>query len=115
MASAGCDSGSGGRTPGRSTGGLHSESASELASRELDESLGGLERIALWGHLLVCCSCRRFRVQIRLIRTALRLRDQRPIDSHAGDGLCVEARHRVAWTIAEAPLDETGNHDHDRA
>ena len=47
---------------------LHCDAASELASRELDERLPRLERAALWCHLLVCHSCRRFRRQIGLIR-----------------------------------------------
>jgi hypothetical protein len=95
---------------------LHCESASELASRELDESLGGLERAALWGHLLVCRSCRRFRGQIRLIRAALRLRDRLPTAAEADETvLSEEARHRIARAIAEALLDETEDPEHDRA
>jgi hypothetical protein len=94
---------------------LRCESASELASRELDESLGGLERAALWGHLLVCRSCRLFRGQIRLIRAALRLRDGLPMATEAEDAvLSEEARHRIARAIAGAPLDETGDPEHDR-
>jgi hypothetical protein len=93
---------------------LHCESASELSSRELDEPLGGLERAALWGHLLVCRSCRRFRGQIRLIRTALRLRDRLPSGAEPEVAvLSEEARHRIARAIAAAPLDETGNPDGD--
>ena len=95
---------------------LHCDGASELTSRELDEPLGGLERAALWGHLLVCHSCRRFRGQIRLIRTALRLRDRLPPAAEATDDrLSEEARLRIARAIAEAPLDETGDPDGDRA
>jgi predicted anti-sigma-YlaC factor YlaD len=95
---------------------LRCESASELTSRELDEPLGGLERAALWGHLLVCRSCRRFRGQMRVIRTALRLRDRRPRAAAAEDeALSQEARHRIARALAEAPLDETADPGGDRA
>jgi hypothetical protein len=95
---------------------LHCELASELASRELDEPLSGLERAALWGHLLACHSCRRFRGQIRLIRKALRLRSRLPLAAAAeDDALSEEARHRIARAIAGTPLDETGDPDGDRA
>jgi hypothetical protein len=93
---------------------LRCESASELASRELDEPLRALERAALWGHLLVCRSCRRFRGQIRLIRTALRLRERLPSGAQPEvAGLSAEARHRIARAIAAAPLDETGDPERD--
>lgn len=84
---------------------LHCESASELASRELDESLGRLETAALWGHLLVCRSCRRFRGQIRLIQQAVRRRGT----GSAAEGLSPEARHRIAQAIATAPGERTGD------
>ena len=85
---------------------LRCEAASELSSRELDESLSRLERLALWGHLLACASCRRFRDQIRLIRTASRLRDRAPAGSNlADDALSDEARRRIARSIDEARRD----------
>jgi hypothetical protein len=93
---------------------LRCAAASELASRELDEPLGGLERAALWGHLLVCRSCRRFRGQIRLIRTALQFRDRLPSGAEPEvAALSEEARHRIALAIAAAPLDETGDPERD--
>ena len=95
---------------------LRCEVASELTSRELDEPLGGLERAALWGHLLVCRSCRRFRGQLRLIRAALRLRDRLPLAAEGEDAvLSEEARHRIARAIAEAPLDQPGDPEDERA
>jgi hypothetical protein len=85
---------------------LRCEAASELASRELDEPLSRLERLALWGHLLACASCRRFREQIRLIRTASRLRDRAPAVRGADDdALSHEARRRIARAIEEARRD----------
>jgi hypothetical protein len=85
---------------------LRCEAASELASRELDEPLSRLERLALWGHLLACASCRRFRDQIRLIRTASRLRDRAPAGAGpADDALSHEARRRIARAIEEARRD----------
>ena len=53
---------------------LRCEAASELLSRELDDSLPLLDRAALVCHLLACRSCRRFRVQVRLIHKAARYR-----------------------------------------
>jgi predicted anti-sigma-YlaC factor YlaD len=95
---------------------LRCEAASELASRELDEPLPGLERVALWGHLLACRSCRRFRRQIRLIRESLRRRDHRPAPEGPDDGVLSEAaRRRIAHAIAEAMRDEAGDTDRDRA
>jgi hypothetical protein len=82
--------------------GLRCEEASELASRELDEPLSGLERLALRGHLLACASCRRFRRQIGMIRTAARLRDRSPAGPHPDDALSNEARRRIARAIDEA-------------
>ena len=82
---------------------LRCEAASELASRELDEPLSRLERLALRGHLLACASCRRFRDQIRLIRTASRRRDRvRARSDSADDSLSDEARRRIARSIDEA-------------
>src|SRR5262249_61752456 len=80
---------------------LRCEAASELASRELDEPLSRRAGLALRGHLLACASCRRFRVQIRLIRTASRLRDRAPAGSSpADDALSHDARRRIARAIA---------------
>ena len=42
---------------------LHCEAASELSSRELDESLPRLDRAALLCHVLACRSCLRFRAR----------------------------------------------------
>jgi predicted anti-sigma-YlaC factor YlaD len=85
---------------------LRCEAASELASRELDEPLSRLERLALRGHLLACASCRRFRDQIRLIRRASRLGDRAPAGSStADDALSDEARRRIARAIDETRLD----------
>jgi hypothetical protein len=91
---------------------LRCEDASVLASRELDESLGGLERVALWGHLLVCRSCGRFRGQIRLIRAAIRLRERRhPDPPPDDDALSPEARRRIARAIAEATAGDARDTD----
>lgn len=88
---------------------LKCEAASELASRQMDEPLSRLEGLALWGHLLACASCRRFRRQLRWIRTAIRLRDQPPAPGSGAeaDTLSPEARRRIARAIEEGA-------DHDR-
>jgi hypothetical protein len=85
---------------------LRCEGASELSSRELDEPLRTLERVALWGHLLACASCRRFHRQIRLIRRAARLRDRMPAArDREDDVLSSEARDRIARAIRKAAAD----------
>ena len=87
---------------------LRCEAASELASREMDGPLSRLEGLALWGHLLACASCRRFRRQIRLLRTASRLRDRSPSGHPTDDDiLSPEARQRIVRAIEEAGHDRS--------
>jgi hypothetical protein len=81
---------------------LRCEAASELSSRELDEPLARLDRTALWCHLLVCRSCRRFRGQLRLIREAVGRSRQVLDETEADEGLSPEARDRIARAIREA-------------
>ena len=88
---------------------LRCEAASELASHELDMALPFWDRMALSCHVAVCKSCRRFRVQIRLIRQAIRRREQllhetRSID----DGLSAEARSRIALACGRFGCDDAG-------
>src|SRR5207248_6283946 len=94
---------------------LRCEAASELSSRALDEPLRGLERLALWGHLLACGSCRRFRSQIRLIRSAVRMRAGLPAGTAPdGDTLSQEARHRIARAIDLTAGDDPDGADRSR-
>lgn len=90
---------------------LKCASASELVSRQLDEPLSRVERLALWGHLLACNSCRRFRRQIGWIRSASRRLDNGSPDladhdqdreRDPDDALSPEARVRIARAIDEA-------------
>jgi hypothetical protein len=86
---------------------LHCEAASELMSRELDESLPRLDRAALVCHLLACKSCRRFRAQIQLIRKAVRRRERLLVETDTHGGLLSsEARNRIALAIRDAGRDE---------
>jgi predicted anti-sigma-YlaC factor YlaD len=89
---------------------LRCEAASELSSRELDESLPRLDRAALLCHLLACNSCRRFRMQIRTIRQAVRGRERLFVETGANEGtLSPEARDRIARAIREAHRDQPGS------
>ncbi len=89
---------------------LHCDAASALASGELDEALPRLERVALWCHVLICKSCRRYRSQIGLIHQALRSRDQFLVEGDPNDHvLSTEARNRIARAIREAGGDEGGS------
>jgi hypothetical protein len=88
---------------------LHCEAASELSSRELDESLSRLDRAALLCHVLVCRSCRRFRAQVRLIRKAVRRREQLLAEMGSTEGrLSAEARYRIALACREVGRDDAG-------
>jgi hypothetical protein len=88
---------------------LHCEAASELSSRELDDPLPRLDRAALLCHLLACRSCRRFRAQIRLIRKAVRRREQLLAETASTEGgLSTEARYRIALACREVGPDDAG-------
>jgi hypothetical protein len=82
---------------------LRCEGASALASRELDEPMGAAERLAMWGHLLACGPCRRFRRQVRFLRRAI----QERAGGIQGDGngrgsMSPEAKARIERALAEA-------------
>ncbi|WP_206107688.1 anti-sigma factor family protein [Paludisphaera rhizosphaerae] len=83
---------------------LACDSASELASRQLDEPLDLVDRLALGGHLIICPPCRRFRRQIQFLRKACR---QRTLgESIELDALSAEARARILRTLHDASPDE---------
>ena len=87
---------------------LRCEEASELSSRELDEELPRLDRAALFCHLLLCRSCRRFCKQIRTIRLALRTQNHIFMNASTNDAfLSPEARIRIAYALREAGRDQT--------
>ena len=88
---------------------LRCEAASELSSRELDESLPRLDRAALWCHLLACRSCRRFRKQIRVIREAVRRRERLLAETDATRDSFPRRRDRIARAIREAGRDGAGS------
>ncbi len=50
---------------------LPCEGMSRLASESLDRDLDRLERVALRSHVLYCAACRRYRRQLKLVRSAL--------------------------------------------
>ena len=82
---------------------LRCEGASVLASRELDEPLHPGERLAMWGHLLACKSCRRFRRQLRFLRRAVHDRHGEPGEARNGrEALSPEAKARIDRAVAEA-------------
>lgn len=76
--------------------------ASELASRELDEPLPRLDRMALWCHLLACRSCRRFRKQLRVIREAFRRAPKLLDETDADERLSPEVCSQMVRAIREA-------------
>ncbi|WP_435008682.1 hypothetical protein P12x_005888 [Tundrisphaera lichenicola] len=90
---------------------LRCEEASALASRERDEPLGLVDRLALRGHLLVCLPCRRFRRQILILGDAHRLRGRlETAESGQAEGrLPPEARTRMEEAIRQALRDRPGS------
>jgi hypothetical protein len=87
---------------------LHCEAASELSSRELDDALPFVDRVALRCHVALCKSCRRFRAQIRWIRKALRRREAILRETHLADGrLSPEARTRIALACGQLGFDDS--------
>ncbi len=85
---------------------LRCEASSFLASQELDEPLGAFDRLAMWGHLLACRSCRRFRSQVRRIGLAYRHREAERITSESdGEGLSPESHRRIAEALRLAGND----------
>ena len=86
---------------------LRCEEASLLTSQSRDESLGRWDRLALWGHLLVCGSCRRFRKQIDGLAAYYRLRDASDWGEELPtEGLCDSGRTRIAEALRRAVRDE---------
>ncbi len=83
---------------------LHCDEASELSSRSLDEPLPWVDRLALFGHLLACRSCRLYRRQLETIRASMKPHDDTP--SH---GLSQAAQNRIAQKLRDEtfpPRDE---------
>ncbi len=85
---------------------LHCETATELASQDMDEPLGVADRLALRAHVLICRSCRRFNRQVRRIRVAARALDHDRAASAEHATLSTEARRRIAQALHE---EETGD------
>jgi predicted anti-sigma-YlaC factor YlaD len=82
---------------------LHCDGASELASRELDEPLHLVERLALYGHLISCRACREFRYQIRKLHELSSAMDRTPSESAPGEEtLSPEAHARISHAIIQA-------------
>lgn len=80
---------------------LNCKDASHLISRRQDRPLSGGERWALRVHLWMCVNCRRFSVQIDLLRRAMRELSARLEDAEYGPELSSEARERIRKALAE--------------
>ncbi|APW62500.1 zf-HC2 domain-containing protein [Paludisphaera borealis] len=83
---------------------LHCETASELASQEMDEPLGFADHLALRAHILICRSCRRFQRQLLWMRLAARSRSRVGVLDQAT--LSPEARVRIAEALREGGNDD---------
>jgi hypothetical protein len=75
---------------------IHCSEVSRIASDELEQPVGVADRLALWGHLIGCRSCRRFRSQIGEIREQIRLV---PSDYEVESRLPDAARARLRLAI----------------
>ena len=91
---------------------LRCEEATRLASRERDEPLGRVDRLAMWGHLLACRSCRRFRGQIGRLGEVYRRSEGDPVVSDpGGEGLSADARRRIGEALGRTADDGQGEGD----
>jgi hypothetical protein len=80
---------------------LGCEEATVLASQAMDEPLHAPERLALYGHLLVCVPCARFRKQLRMLRDSVR-GSAGVADTLATDpGLSPEAKLRITTALVD--------------
>jgi len=71
-----------------------------LASEALDRNLPFGKRLTLWGHLVICSTCRRFRRCLRILRDAGRAFDNYVAkDEGTQAGLSAEARERIQEAI----------------
>lgn len=77
------------------------ESASRLISESHERPLTLGERWALRLHLTMCRSCRRFAVQLEVIRRALRRIAARPEDWADDADLSPAARERIRAALGE--------------
>ena len=85
---------------------LRCEESSLLASHELDEPLGTPDRLAMWGHLLACRSCRRLRNQFRRIGEVYRRREACETEARSeGNSLSPDSRRRIAEVLRSATND----------
>jgi predicted anti-sigma-YlaC factor YlaD len=82
---------------------LPCDGMSRLASESLDRDLGRMERVALRSHLLYCAACRRFQLQIKLLRCAIgRLaREVEAEDPSPGTVLPDEVSARIKRALKE--------------
>jgi hypothetical protein len=76
-----------------------------LISESLDRRLRLTERIKLKLHLLVCAWCVQYMLQIKLIRTALRLQPIDRSDASLNDG----ARERICRSLRSLEQDDHVN------
>lgn len=77
---------------------LRCEAADRLMSDSLDRRLAGWERVALWGHVVVCRACRTARRQLHILQRGLR--DSLGEGGAAGDeALSPEARDRIKQAL----------------
>ncbi len=77
---------------------LTCKQASQLLSQSLDRKLSAKERLFLQLHLLICKYCKRFGIQIRILRTALKKLSVN-VESDENVRLPSDARARIANVI----------------
>ena len=71
-----------------------------LASEALDRNLPFGKTLTLWGHLVICSTCRRFQRCLRILRDAGRAFDNYfAKDEGTQAGLSPEARERIQEAI----------------
>jgi Putative zinc-finger len=87
---------------------LSCDESSRLVSDDLERPLSRAERLALRLHLMVCNRCRKFRRNLRLLRTLLRRRAEQCLaDTDLPPVLAPDERARILKTLTGAQSEES--------
>lgn len=87
---------------------LSCDESSRLVSDGLERPLSRTERLALRLHLMVCHRCRKFRRNLKLLRTLLRGRTEQCLtDTGAPPTLAPDEKARILRTLTGGQSDES--------
>jgi len=75
---------------------------SKKVSKSIDQTLPFPERMMISIHLWMCKYCRRFKKQLLILRTAIRLADRSGDDADMSPSLPLEIRDRIKQAMRNA-------------